>query len=243
MFTLPSKALSLKELYLSIVPYYKDTFDKVWRIVLINMLIVGIFQVIINSKVPTAATTAQLTESQKIFMGSLNIITFFIMTYFFTVVLHRIYTIGKGKNITVKESCLIVLHKYIPIAVTSVIVFLVVLVGFMLLVIPGIFLFVLLAFAVPFVLLENKKVFGSIKASILLVWGRWWKAFAILFPVVIALFFLSFIAQFFGGKSFLVYILLNTIFFTLFYPFMPVVISLLFNDLNLSKTNPENLPV
>jgi len=44
---------------------------------------------------------------------------------------------------------------------------------------PGIFLVILLVFYLPFMVIENKKVFESFKFSAKIVWGNWWRTFLI----------------------------------------------------------------
>ncbi len=67
-------------------------------------------------------------------------------------------------------------------------------IGFVLLVIPGIWLMVAICVAVPALMLEGVKGFGAMKRSMKLVDGRWWATFGrlivafILYGIVVAIF-------------------------------------------------------
>jgi hypothetical protein len=68
-------------------------------------------------------------------------------------------------------------HRLLSLLWLGIIVTLMVGVGFILLIIPGVYLFVALAFAIPVLMLEGLRGMGAISRSMSLVSGRWWPTF------------------------------------------------------------------
>ncbi len=52
----------------------------------------------------------------------------------------------------------------------------------------AIFVTVLLAFAIPLVILTRQQVFRCFEASVKLVWGSWWRVFAVFFIALVVMF-------------------------------------------------------
>jgi hypothetical protein len=73
-------------------------------------------------------------------------------------------------------------HLLLPALLVSILTYLIIFGGFVLLIIPGIIFSVWFAFSIYEVVLKNKKVIESIKASKALVKGRWW---AVLWRLVV----------------------------------------------------------
>ncbi len=84
-----------------------------------------------------------------------------------------------GRPASVRESIDYVVgrHRMLSLLWVGIIETLMVAVGFVLIIIPGIYLFVALAFAVPVLMLEGLRGMGAISRSISLVSGRWWPTF------------------------------------------------------------------
>jgi hypothetical protein len=72
-------------------------------------------------------------------------------------------------------------------------------VGFVLLIIPGIYLSVLFAFALFYLLLEHKSIKESLTASKELVKGRWWKVALRVLVLLIAVILVSMLIEFVSG--------------------------------------------
>lgn len=85
------------------------------------------------------------------------------------------------------------LRKY-PIYFITAIIFLILLfVGTILLVFPGIYLHMLLMFYFTAIMLDNYDVIGSLKFSAQLVWGNWWRTFWVVFiPLLIMILIIIF---------------------------------------------------
>lgn len=131
--------------------------------------------------------------------GLLTVIVLLVSTYFYGLLLSRIFGLLMMRKKTLGDAVRDVLGKSLRLfpvmLVTTVLTFL----GFMFVLFPGIFLMVLFAFAVPAVVLENETIFGSIRMSIRLVWGNWWRTAVVLFlPIAIIALLLSIAVLFLG---------------------------------------------
>ncbi|MBT9151779.1 MAG: hypothetical protein DDT40_01975 [candidate division WS2 bacterium] len=71
--------------------------------------------------------------------------------------------------------------KFIPILATSILYGLIVSLGTVLLILPGIFLSIKLMLFMYFILFENKGILNSLSASWQLLKGNWWRVFALSF--------------------------------------------------------------
>jgi len=115
-------------------------------------------------------------------------------------------------------------------------VLLLVFAGVLLFIVPGIFLSIAFAFYLPFILFENTSILESLKESWQLVWGYWWRVFALMaIPtgVMLAMFELI---RFLGGKENVLAIVLSKILtMTLLLPFFSALVLVLYNDIRLRK--------
>ncbi len=95
-------------------------------------------------------------------------------------------------------------HKILSYLLVSILVFLIVLGGFILLIIPGIIFAIWYAFAVYYNILENKKGLTALKSSKKLVKGRWGKtAWRLIIPPLFVYFIVMIVA------TALIYLLTN----------------------------------
>lgn len=80
----------------------------------------------------------------------------------------------------------LVATKRFPVGLASAfLVLLIISIGFALIIIPGIYVTVLLAFFWAAIVVDNKKIFQSIKYSAQIVFGNWWRVFSVF--VIVAL--------------------------------------------------------
>ena len=115
----------------------------------------------------------------------------------------------------------------------------------MLLVIPGVYLFVALAFAVPVLLLEGLRGMGAISRSMSLVSGRWWATFGRLLVGLILFIVAAFVVGLIGSaithgvSSVSLYLIINgivSIIVAVFLaPFYAALINVTYIDLRVRK--------
>lgn len=92
---------------------------------------------------------------------------------------YRIGAISKGGSATIGESIGVGLRKIIPIILAGICYMLAVMVGSILLLIPGIILMLSMVFYMPLIVCENEGIISSLKVSHGLVWGNWWRTMAV----------------------------------------------------------------
>ena len=118
-------------------------------------------------------------------------------------------------------------------------------IGFVLLIIPGIWLMVAICVAIPALMLEGVKGFGAMKRSMNLVDGRWWATFGrlivafILYGIVVAIFGAIASAITNSMTNVTLFLLINvaisTIGVILLSPFIAAVINWIYIDLRVRK--------
>lgn len=198
-----------------------------------------------------------------------SILVLLITIYGETFLLSRIYNIGCQKPVGTKASLLLAKNKFLSILGGYVAIWLIMLALFIiaglifgliyfvislvsnhsgytllimmtaLMIAIGIFLGVLMFFFNLFILFENGKIIQSIKESIKLVWGNWWRTFgAILVPVII-IFIVIQIVNFLVGlvmpRVGIANNIANLCVLTVLYPWFNSLILVQFNDLKLRR--------
>jgi hypothetical protein len=104
-------------------------------------------------------------------IGSLSILSTLMMTIFSSFYVYAFIRDLRGIPYTLKECLKYTASKLIPVIIVSVIVSLSVSIGSMLLVIPGIILYIMFIFSVQCMLDQNKGIFNSLKSSVNLTKG------------------------------------------------------------------------
>ena len=102
---------------------------------------------------------------------------------FFAWALCRTQGIAEGRPMDLSESLAVALKKFFPALVATILYALIIMLGFLALVVPGIILAMTLLFAPYLVVTDGCGVIESIRRSHNLVWGNWWRT-AALFLVV-----------------------------------------------------------
>lgn len=127
--------------------------------------------------------------------------TLILLFYLCNVVLYKMYMISEKQNITLGDSFSFVGKNLFRIMCATLLVLPITMLGMLAFIVPGVFLFILFTMVVPLILFENKSCFAAIKGSCKLVWGNWWRNFAIFVPAILLNFALSFAMKFIATKS------------------------------------------
>jgi hypothetical protein len=198
-----------------------------------------------------------------------SILVLLVTIYGETFLLSRIYNIGSQKPVSIKASLLLAKDKFLSILGGYAIIWLIMLALFIvaglvfgliyfvislvsnhsgytpllmmtaLMIAIGIFLGVLMFFFNLFILFGNAKIIQSIKESIKLVWGNWWRTFGVILVPVIVIFIAIQIMNFLVGlvmpKVGIANNITNLCVLTLLYPWFNSLILVQFNDLKLRR--------
>lgn len=237
MFKFSEQPLSIGEVYGQSFSFYTNVFAKVWFLVFINMLLVGVVLFIASQYVKFDAnmTLANVSKQQALIFVAANFIAFVIEVYFISLVIHRMNILAGGAADT--NSFKEVGNKWFTLTMTKLMVVLILLLGSLVFIAPAIFFVVFFVFCIPIVLFENKGPGGAIKRSFQLVWGNWWRTLVVLIPAGIILFIgslLEHVLYDYIKNSFVLYGI-TTLFFTIFLVLVYAFVLVQYNDLKLRK--------
>jgi ABC-type methionine transport system permease subunit len=103
-------------------------------------------------------------------------------------VVHQQGTLLQGNPSKFLTSLKLAFRKFPFVLLLVIANLLLVLLGLVALILPGIFLTIAVSCAFPIIILENNKIMDAIKESIRLVWGHWWRTVAVIFlPIFFAI--------------------------------------------------------
>lgn len=107
---------------------------------------------------------------------------------FYLAVICRVGSIAYGSDLSVGASASMGMRRLFPVIVASVLYVIAIMLGYVLLIIPGIFLGLNLAFYALCIVLEGDGIIESLKHSHRLMWGHWWRT-AIISTVVFVIYY------------------------------------------------------
>jgi hypothetical protein len=93
------------------------------------------------------------------------------------------------------------------------------------------YIFNLLAFTMPAVILDRIPIFKSFEYSTRLVWGHWWRTFSVIFIYIVPVILLSFAVFLLPTRNISVITLYEFIYHIITYPMMVSLILVLYHDL------------
>ncbi|MBS7655177.1 zinc-ribbon domain-containing protein [Candidatus Bathyarchaeota archaeon] len=199
----PLKELDTFEVITQAINFYKAHFINLFTPLLISSVLTGLILSVVSISLPLNLTSY--------IRGNLNnlipsVIVFFTAILFATILSWIINMIAGGVTvkytsslleetpINLKESFKIVIRKLPALLGASFISGLLIAIGFMLLVVPGIILSIIFFLFTPAIIIENLGIIASLKRSRNLVAKRWIKTFGILLFLMILIGLASFIS-------------------------------------------------
>ena len=119
--------------------------------------------------------------------------SFFVSTLVTSVVYHsvKLYNSGEYKEASITDILKLSLRKVPGLAGLYFLIVVIVIVGFVFLVLPGIFLGVVLSISAAIYVFEDVSVWGAISRSFRLIKGKWWSTFGLLIVTVIISYFVQ----------------------------------------------------
>jgi hypothetical protein len=108
--------------------------------------------------------------------------------WFYLAAVCRIGGIAYGQDLSLRDCIATGLRRLFPVIVASILYGLAMLGGFILFIIPGLILWLTLAFYALCIVLEGDGILESLKHSHRLVWGNWWRT-AIIGTVVLIVYY------------------------------------------------------
>lgn len=186
---------------------------------------------------------------------AISIFASLVSMFFYAWILYRAESVLMNRPETIKDALHVAKKRFLPLigvlAVYVVLVVALVLFGFgmqylgkllhltlFLTVISlaiTIFIFTLLAFSMPTVILDSMPVFKSFEHSIRLVWGNWWRTFGIITIFIIPIVFLSLLVLLTPFRDIVSLTIYEFIYHIITYPLMVSLILVLYHDLKTRK--------
>ncbi|HHJ15691.1 MAG TPA: hypothetical protein ENJ80_03240 [Gammaproteobacteria bacterium] len=126
------------------------------------------------------------------FLGVM-LVTMLMSFVFYNAIILRIDASASDRDISLGTSLLTGLKKLLPVLAGVILYMLAVMLGSILLLIPGIILMISLFFYSMLIVVDNRGIIDSLKTSHHLVWGNWWRTMTV-FMVPAALMMVIYIA-------------------------------------------------
>jgi len=130
------------------------------------------------SPVPQIGQTF-VTEGMKQMMWA-SLIATIISLGFFNAVIFKMDAVASNKEASLGDALSTGLKKLVPVVIGVLLYMLAIMLGFVLLVVPGIILVMSLLFYSMLIIVDNRGIIESLKTSHHLVWGNWWRTSTVL---------------------------------------------------------------
>lgn len=195
-----------------------------------------------NPSAPPTAAAELLSENLPLLVGF--VIVFTLLSFvLYAAIVYRLDNVAYERDDSFFEAMTVGLKAFPSMFFAVILYIVVVMLGYILLIIPGIILTLSLAFYLYFIVVDGYGGYGALKASHSLVWGHWWRTTAIFtVPMIImiaAMFTLGFVmAILSAGNQALLQILMNLL-SVIFTPYFFALGYVQFQDLKLRKSGSD----
>ena len=184
MFTLPKQPESIGVVLDSGFRLFAASFKKVIGLSLVANVIIYLPVLII---VPFIASSSQPPAQGLAIMIAAGMAAAGVLSMIFYLAIINIYgNIARNEPVSIGASLMVGLKRLLPMIVAFILYMLVVSLGMVLLVIPGLILMLTLMFFSVAMVLDDQGMISSLRRSHRLVWGNWWRTATVLtVPMVI----------------------------------------------------------
>lgn len=220
--------LNIKEIWIFSLRSYCKILNQAWVSVLtLGLTLAAAFWA--NKFLGKSELYAKLSSA---ILSSLLI---FVIVYLTSLLMFQAYNAIADIKVSLIDSLKTINKKFFRLAAITILVMIFYIIGLVALIIPGVFIFIVLSMAQPLVLFDDNSVLNALKGSFKLVWGNWWRSFAIIFPLVgINYSVLYLVTNLLKNTEWLICVS-NIVIAFIFYPLFYACILYLFNDLKLRK--------
>ncbi len=157
--------------------------------------------------------------------------------------IYRIDNVAQDVEDSLTDAFILGLKKFLPSAWSSILYMIAFLTGCLLLVIPGLILWLSLLFFLYFITLESAGPFQALKESHKLVWGNWWRTMTVFLApgvlVTVVYFILGFVSALIDTESSMILYIVTSLMSAFTTPFFMVVGYAQFHDLKLRKSGAD----
>lgn len=196
MYSLPTEPGSIGHTLDAGFKLYAESFKRVLGLTVLSVAALAVPIVLLTfalagftaaDKNPEVGIIALLTVGTIVAMGP--------YMGFYLAVVCRIGSIAYGQDLSFGASVSMGMWRLFPVFVASLLYFLGIILGYILLIIPGMILSLSLAFYAMCIVLEGDGIIESLKHSHRLVWGNWWRTATIATVVIVIYYIFSLAIQ------------------------------------------------
>jgi hypothetical protein len=245
MFQMPDSPQSIGKVLDSGFRLFAYSFKHVFFLVLIAAVAIALPNMIFGN-----TTDPQVMAQSVGPMLAMLLVGWLVFLVFYNAVFYRMNALADDRDAGAGEAIGAGLRKMLPVLGAGILFSLAVMVGSLLLLIPGVILMVSLILYVPLIVCDDEGVFSALRTSHNLVWGDWWRTTAVfLVPFVVYIVVYMAVAMIVGavagasavtsgevGDS--VYTMINVamvVISVIAYPFFAAIMLVQLNDLKLRK--------
>ncbi len=176
MFTLSNQPQTIGQVLDHSFKLYAAAFKKVLLLSFMSALLMAIPGML------STETSGDFESASAAMRQSMIWLVLLLPIYFILVsgLIYQMQGVAESRSVSLSEALMRGAKTLLPIIVGIILYVLILMVGFVLLIIPGIILSVSLYFWYTGVVLDNESPVQSLKHSHRLVWGKWWRTLTVL---------------------------------------------------------------
>ena len=201
MSLLPTVPRSIGAVLDDAIRLYRKSLPSCLLLTLLAALLIAVPSAIFGLRAASMATgpaAAMLFLKSPSFWLTMLVVSVVYMGFYNALILN-IHAIASGETSSLKTALGNGIQRALPTLGLGVVFFLVIMVGFVLLVIPGIYLWGIFQLSFIALLVEHAGVFESLGISRRLIKGHWWRSATIMTVAIIIMIVFSLIAGFIAG--------------------------------------------
>ena len=231
----PTRELSISEIITTTFSLYSEKFTQYFIPFIIAGAITGILRMVIDAFIATPATLSTTATAQEVFTWLAATLALAIVTGIIGWIISEITqgigvkftadTLEKGQA-SLMTSFNFTMSKLLSLLAVSIITGVLIVIGFIALVIPGIILAIIFSLVVPAIIIENTGTLESLSRSRLLVSHRWLKTFGLLLLLYIIVGIVSALVGVISTPFGIAAILVSSILAALIQPILPIALTL-----------------
>jgi len=190
MSILATEPVSIAKVLDSSIKLYAACFNRLWgmfSILAVLYIAMGLLTATLqpDPSAPPSAALAFLTENLAlllVFIGFFGLVSFVL----YAAIIYRLDNVANDREDSFAEAITVGIRAFPSMFWAAILYMIALIVGFLLLIVPGLILTISLMFYLYFIVIDGYSGYSALKASHTLVWGQWWRTSTIFtVPMVI----------------------------------------------------------
>lgn len=247
MNLLPEEPSSIAKVLDTSFKLYKSTFSRVIGYSMMAALISAVVAYVMSSIMQDIAQTGDMSDLLDVsflYIGGI-FIAWGLMFAFFSAEIYRIDNFARQQEDTFSEALIVGFRKLPAMLLAVFLYYIAVVLGMLLLIIPGLILLISLFLYSYYIVLEDNSAFQALKASHKVIWNDWWRTVTVFtvpgILLVIIYFIYGLLVGFLGfddNEIQLIELVLN-LFSGLYMPYFLSLGYVVYHDLKLRKSGSD----